>query len=89
MTKTNKALVVICRIARIMLSGITYTILGSLIAATFVVSILGFCMVGREGGYVAVFDFICSCLIFSTAVAGLCFLGIPRKRRGGKYVGQQ
>ena len=86
MTKTNKHLMIASRYLRVLLLGIKNMILGTSIFALLFISIFGFTVVSGEKGYEAVFDFILSCLMLAGSVASIYLLGVPRKRRGGRYV---
>ena len=88
MTKfdSKKTLITIGHHAWILLMGLHHMVTGTLAVGLFVTAIFGFCLVSSDNGYVAVFDFICSCITLACAVASMYFLGSPRKRRGGQYV---
>ena len=75
--------------ARIMINALMRMLLSTLTIVLFVIAIAGFCLVAKEGGYAAVFDFIWSCVTFAIAVVSMYFLGNPRKFRGGRYVEEQ
>ena len=90
MTKSEfRRKMIISNLTRILLAGLKYMIAGTLTLGMLVVSVFGFCLVSKDGGYVAVFDFIVSCFLLAASVASIYLLGIPRKRRGGKYVEKQ
>ena len=88
MTKfdSKKMLITIGHHTRILLLGLRNTVIGTLTVGMFVMSIAGFWLVSRDKGYVAVLDFICSCIALAFAVASMYFQGSPRKSRGGRYV---
>ena len=88
MTKSefHKRMIVLGQYVRILLVGFKYMIGGTLTIGLLTVAVMGFCMVSRDSGYVAVFDFIVSCFMLAVSIASLYLLGIPRKHRGGKYV---
>ena len=82
-------LITVCHHALILLNALKCMVISTLTISMFVTAIAGFCLVAREGGYVAVFDFICSSVILVLAVASMYLLGNPRKTRGGRYVEEQ
>ena len=88
MTKSefHKRMIVLGKYARVLLVGFQYMIAGTLTIGLLTVTVMGFCLVSRDSGYVAVFDFIVSCFMLVVSIASMYLLGIPRKRRGGKYV---
>lgn len=82
----NDLLIAVGHHARILFNALKRMVFSALTIVLFVIAIAGFCLVAREDGYIAVFDFICSCATFAVAVVGMYFLGNPRKTRGGRYV---
>ena len=85
--KDKKGLLITVRHhALILLNALKRMVFSTLTISLFVIAISGFCLVAREDGYLAVFDFICSCAAFAVAVASMYFLGNPRNTRGGRYV---
>lgn len=72
--------------ARILWTGVKYMIGGTITIGLLFAAVIGFCLVTRDGGYAAVIDFLISCFLLSVAVAGLYFMGLFGKRRGGHYV---
>lgn len=84
--KTKNLLIAVSYHALILLNALIHMAFSTLTITLFVIAIAGFCLVAREGGYVAVFDFICSCAAFAVAVAIMYFHGIFGKNRGGRYV---
>ena len=72
--------------ALILLNALKRMVFSTLTIVLFVIAIAGFCLVAKEGGYAAVFDFIWSCVTFAIAVVSMYFLGNPRNTRGGRYV---
>ena len=87
MTKLNfnKCITIVGKIAPVLLAGLKYMITGTLTLGLFATSIAGFYLVSKDSGYVAVLDFIASCLVLAVAVACMYFIGLPKKQRGGRY----
>lgn len=83
--KFNKFIITFSKFTPILLAGLKYMITGTLTLGLFVIAIVGFCLVSRDAGYTAVADFIVSCIALTAAVACMYFLGLPRKRNGGRY----
>lgn len=81
----NKFIIFVGKIAPVLFTGLKYMITGTLTVGLFVVAVAGFCLVSRDVGYVAVADFLASCIALVVAVACMYFLGLPRKRKGGRY----
>ena len=87
MTKSSlhKRMFILGKCALVLLSGLRYMILGTLTLGLFAVAIAGFCLVPIDDGYQAVLDFIAACFTLLVSVASMYLLGLPRKRRGGRY----
>ena len=84
--KVHKNLSIVGYHARILLFGIRNMLVGTLTLLLFATAIFGFHLVSEGGGYLAVLDFIMSCVALIVAVCSVYLLGFPRKRRGGRYV---
>lgn len=75
--------------ALILLNALTHMVFSALTISLFVIAIAGFCLVAREDGYAAVFDFFCSSVTFALAVVIMYSHGIFGKTKGGRYVEEQ
>lgn len=74
--------------ARVLFTGLTRMIYGTLTAGTFAVAVYGFLAIPNEDGYTAVIDFVASVASLVVAVTCMYAMGINHKvkveRKGGK-----
>ena len=91
MTKSDvkKAVTAIGLHTRILFSGIKRMVFGALTAGLFAVSLYGFYLIPREGGYAAVVDFIASLATLIVAVACTYTQGTFRKTKGERRGGSK
>ena len=84
----KKWLGIISRHTRILLTGFTRVVYGTLIAGTLAVSIYGFMSIPSIEGYAAVSEFVASVATLIVAITCMYALGINRKvkaeRKGAK-----
>ena len=64
--------------AGILVKGISRMIYGTLVAGLFVMSTLGFILVTRDSGYVAVFDFVAASATLAVALGNVYLIGCKR-----------
>ena len=62
----------------ILARGFWRALYGTLSAGLFVVTVMGFILVTRDDGYVAVFDFIAACALLVVALGNVYLLGCKR-----------
>ena len=88
MTKFNfhKQMTIIGHHTHILWRGLKYMLAGTLTTGMFVATFVGFHLVSRDSGYLAVYDFIASCFLLLISIASIYLLGLTQKRRGGRYV---
>ena len=82
----HKKKIAISRYAQTLLLGLKYMVAGALTVGLLVTAFAGFYLVTQDGGYLAVFDFFISCFLLIASVVSMYLLGLPKKRRGGRYV---
>lgn len=59
--------------------GILRALHGTAVVGLFVVAVLGFVLVAKDGGYAAVFDFIAACFILAVALLNAFLIGCEKR----------
>ena len=70
--------------SKILFRGFLKTLFGAFMTALMVAGCYGLFVVPKEGGYVAVGDFLASVCIINIAIGGMYFMGRPVKKGAKK-----